>query len=127
MKHVQATNPFMASDPWPGASPRVRRALAQMNLETDSIHRVKAGISTLKLKAVVPVFDKDAIAHIGIPSKKVAIYFRGYGDRDRIEVKREAWLKKGWKMLAVAPTAIDGMTDEAMVNHLKAAIAEVGK
>ena len=127
MQHVQATNPFMASDPYPGASPRVRRALAQMNLETDSIKRVRAGITSLKLKSVSPVFDDDAIGHVGIPTKKIAIYFRGYGDRDRIEVKREAWLKKGWKMLAVAPTAIDGMTDEAMVNHLKAAIAEVGK
>ncbi len=127
MRHTQEGNPFQSKDPYPGASASVRRALSQMNFQCPAVQRTAAACRALKLNPSVPVYKGDAFAHIGIPSKKVAIYFSSSGNRGPIEIQREAWKKIGWEALSVVNSAIERTPDSALQEHLKSAIDELGK
>lgn len=122
MRHVPSVNPFEVKDPYPGATPEIRRALAQVNVESTYMQRVLAAVDALKLKCQVPIYQQNTWAHIGIPSHKTVIFLSGFGNRSRVEVFRERWHKRGWTMFGITPNSIDRTTDSALVEHLKQAM-----
>lgn len=127
MRHVSEGNPFQMGERFPGASPIVRRALAQSNFESPQCNRVLAACKALKLKAISPFYDADNWAHIGIPSKNVSIFVSSCAARERIDVKRECWKKVGFSMLVVTYNGIDRVVDENLALHLRDAIKGLGK
>ncbi len=129
MRHIPEANPFKAADRYPGASPAVRRALSQVNVESLTIRRILTACAKLKLKPKAPFYvaNTSEWAHIGLPEKKVVIYLPGFGDPRKVEVKRQAWERLGWSMLDVSIGVIERTTDDALPVHLKAAISSVSK
>lgn len=127
MRHVPEQNPFQAKDPFPGASATVRRALTQMNHDAPYVHHTIDACKALKLKTECPAWRGEATAHLAIPSKKVAIYFRHFGDRQRIDAMKERWKAQGWEMFAVAPGQVEGIPAANLVKHLGDALKELGK
>ena len=118
---------FMASDPFAGADPRLRRSLSQMDLTTSYIVRTLAACKALKMKAKAPCYEGEALAHIGIPSKKVAIYFRNVLDSQRLNKVRAEWEAVGWKLLAVVTGDIISTNDEDLKAQLAVALKELGR
>ena len=118
---------FNMANPRAGLTESVRRALGQVNVETDGIRRLVAACKKLKLKPESPVFKSDCLAHVGIPKLMVCIYVRDFLETSRITKARNAWEGHGWKMLAITNPQVDRMTDEQLVATLKAALVELGK
>lgn len=118
---------FMASDPYAGVNPRLRRSISQMDLEAPHIVRTLAACKALKQKAVSPAFDGDALAHVGIPAKKIAIYFRNVYDQARMARIRTDWEKIGWTLLAVNSANIAKASDEELREHLASALKGLGR
>lgn len=127
MRHVPEKNPFQIEDPYPGASSTVRRALKQMNYEAPYVNRTIEACKVLKLKTECPAWRGEATAHLAIPSRKVAIYFRHFGDNQRIVAMKERWEAQGWKMFAVAPGQVEGIPAANLTKHLETALKEAGK
>jgi hypothetical protein len=118
---------FVAHEPYVGVDESTRRALGQMDLEHPQLHRVLAAARVLGIKAKSPIFQKDCAAHVGFPSKKVALYVREKVELARYAVEYEKWKAHGWKMFRVSHHQLRMLTDEQIVNHLREALKEVRK
>lgn len=122
MRHIPEGNPFQAEERYPGATMLIKRALAQVNLDSQQVQRVLAACKAAKLKAQSPIYDDVNWAHIGIPAKKVCIFLQSCGVRDRMDAKREGWKRVGWTMLSVTFSGVDRLTDDLLVKHLGDAV-----
>lgn len=127
MRYVPSGNPFMAKDPWPGATDQARRSLAQLNIESPHVARLLAVCKGAKLKVVSPIWSNDAVGHVGIPSKKVVLIHSGFKNSRALDKFRVKWDKEGWGMLSITSASMDRFSDEDLSQHLAAAIKEVGK
>jgi hypothetical protein len=118
---------FVGHEPYVGVDESTRRALGQMDLDHQQLHRVLAAAKKLGVKAVSPAFRTDCAAHVGFPSKKIALYVREKVELARYAVEYEKWKAHGWKMLRVSHGQLRILTDEQIVEHLKVALKSLGK
>lgn len=118
---------FAVGGPHVGVDESTRRAIGQLNLEHPEVGRILAACGRLGLGAVSPAFKPDVCAHIGIPSKKVAIVTRKAMDQSFYELNYSAWKRHGWEMVAVTHRQTHMLTDEQLLAHLKAALQQLGK
>lgn len=118
---------FTAADPFPGLSPKLRRAISQVDFDAPYLLKTMEACGKLKLKAVTPVYKPDVWAHVGVHSMKVALYFRNVYDSQRIEKDRAIWKGYGWTMLFALTDSITKMTVDELAGHLKAAIGGIVK
>lgn len=118
---------FSAADPFPGLNPKLRKAIAQVEFDAPYIVKTMEACRKLKLKAVTPIYRPDVWSHVGIPSMKVAFYFRNVYDTQRIERDRALWKAHGWTMLFALNDSITKMTVDELAGHLKAAIGGIVK
>lgn len=113
---------FMAVDPYPGLNPKLRRAISQVDFDAPYIAKCLEACTLLKLKAVTPVYKPDVWAHVGIPSLKLAIYFRNVYDGQRIDRDRALWKAHGWSMLFALTDSVAEMTAQEMASNLDKAL-----
>ena len=93
---------FESTSP-PNVSREAVRILCHMDQKSSSIIHLKEAIALLKLRCQSPGWVKpDAVAHVAIPSLKVAVWIRSPSHTPNyIETRRKVWEKIGWKMLHV--------------------------
>lgn len=88
------------------ASSNVRRALANMNVESPAVRSLVVALKALKMKTEAPTWRGEATAHVGVPLAKVAFMVVGNGGSSGVQVSLEpreaAWKKQGWKFLVVS-------------------------
>jgi hypothetical protein len=118
---------FSVADPFPGMDARIRRSLSQIDWESPCLLKLKKICASLKLGIVSPVYEKISWAHIGIPSKKVVIYYRSVQDTQRISKDREAWKALGWRMIFVLTDNVSKTSDADLAAQLGDAIKGLGK
>lgn len=118
---------FVAHEPYVGVDESTRRALGQMDLAHPELLRVKAAIEKLKLVPKLGVHEKDCAAHIGIPSKKIAIYVREKVELARYATEHAKWKAHGWTMFRVSHGQLRILTDEQLVENLREALTSLKK
>jgi hypothetical protein len=118
---------FTATDPFPGLNPKLRRAISQVEFDAPYIVKCIEACAKLKLKAVTPIYKPDVWSHVGIPSHKVAFYFRTVYDAQRIERDRALWKAHGWTMFFAITDSVTKMTVDELAGHLKSAIGGIVK
>jgi hypothetical protein len=92
-----------------------------------AIRRVLEACKALKIDAKVPYWERDVWTHIGLPNLKVAIFMTTSLDEDRTEEFRERWAKYKWRLLGVSTKTVERTPVPDLVQHLKAALKEVGR
>jgi len=118
---------FQTKNPPEGIDDATRRALCQLDVSVDHVVRLIKACERLGLKPDAPVYKQGAVAHVGIPSHKVAIHAQHYTETGKIIKSRSAWERHGWKLLSITARQIARMTDDEIAEQLKMALAELGK
>jgi hypothetical protein len=118
---------FVTGDKYPGANSNTKRALAAADLGAPSVTKLREAAKLAKLKVEFPVWKESAWAHVGIPSKKVAVAILPSHLTQKSQLYRESWGRFGWKCLCVSKADVDSSTADCLATELVAAIAEVTK
>ncbi len=105
----------------------VRRSIGMIDLESPSLIRLQGVCGKLKLKWESPIAFRKCYAHIGIPSRRVAIFIRTCTDFAKFKSITAEWKScmPEWKVLFATNSQIDQMTDDEISAHLTSAIKEV--
>jgi hypothetical protein len=118
---------FVTEDRYPGATPNTRRALTQADLNAYTVRKLRDAAKVAKLKIEVPGWKPAAWAHVGIPSKKVAIVIIGSNLTLKAQSLRDSWSKYGWRCLCIPRYLVDKAMVDVLAKDLLDAIEEVGK
>lgn len=129
MRYISTANPFQIKDQFPGATPWVRRALAQVNIESANMKKMLAVMKAVGIKYQSPFWlpGKDIWAQIAFPQHKLALYLCGFGARARVDAMRERFLDVGWQMMDITTNSIERTPTAVLVEHLQNAVKELKK
>lgn len=119
---------FSTGAPAVGLDESTRRSLAQLNMDHLEVRRVVAACKKLGLKVAAPIVQKpNAVAHIGIPDKKVAIVIRKTVESSFREEHYNKWKDKGWELMIVTHRQTQMVTDDQLAEQLHIALQSLGK
>ena len=113
---------FLTEERYPGADTNTKRALGQADLNAHAVQKLKEAAKLAKLKADSPSWKESAWAHIGIPSKKVAIVMMGSHLTTKSQGVRDSWSRFGWRCFVIPKHTVDNATVEDLARDLLSAI-----
>ncbi len=110
---------FVEKPKWPGASARIKRCLTTVDLECPALKMVIQAAGRLRLTAEAPAWKPQAWAHVGIPSKKLAIVFMQRIEDSLVEKHKKAWAQYGWRCIGASREKIANATLAQVIDVLR--------
>jgi len=108
--------------------PEIRRTLGKMAFESSELDLIKRACEEMGLQYQSPVWiGIDSVAHLGIPSKKVAIALIYADQIDSCNKKIESWGNYGWSYIPITRRAIRGRGFDGIKNDLAEVIGNLRK
>jgi hypothetical protein len=108
---------------------RLRRAVHNICVDSEDVLKLAEACRMAGVEPVTPYWSNEgiphAVAHVGLPSIKLAILIRKPGSGDTIENvarHRAGWERAGWKMADIRCTTLMKTSMRELVAQLRQAI-----
>jgi hypothetical protein len=95
----------------------VARKLGHMTVDTDAMKKVRQAADNLGVKYVLKPWQGMAVAHIGFPDFKIAVFMNNR-DRHRYTTLKKEWAEEGWTLVEADKAKIDESDLETVQNNL---------
>jgi len=100
---------FEVEDRFPGVYGNLRRAISNARLDEPHVSKLRMAVERLKLKHSCPEYQLgnvkeetvDVWCHVGIPSKKIAIFITDNKKTKWTQSVRTNWTAHGWRCLII--------------------------
>lgn len=100
---------------------KARKLLSSTNTTSPEITILQMACKKLKLSFKTPFWIDNAVAHLAIPSKKIAMQLLDVNQANPfyIESRRQEWNKEGWHYIPIQRRAIQRRGLDGIVLDLK--------